>query len=543
MSKFGAQQSTLPFENLHELLKLDISSNKLTIISSDAFVGLHNLKRLMLEDNRLNDGSLYQFAFENLHELLELDISSNKLTIISSDAFVGLHNLKRLILEDNRLNNNYMSKSSTNNLYFKAGHTGKEAAKLALEYVSRIEKNPCTGGTEETLDLTFNHTAWEKYTQPAILTSNFLSSVILKNNGSLDSLTDEMFFSLVRNNVNSLKNVFGSCIAIEPGIYSNYSSFAPYAYRQNEIVFSHDIALSYKYHGNKTEWYFNLKIRNWENATRTVFKTKYSAGDISLPEQEIVVLTAKLEDGHWTKPYFDCGGGDIWMVTFSSPILSLDLTERPKFQGIASVDIQLTNIDINQCDQDSTHIYSDIDIFRGTHRCPPTTECKFIKGRGFQRGAYECVCSKGYYFPDLNAQVKAFSGLEMENSSDSTLYTCLPCKVGCSECDDDSPCLYEYLFLYRFLLLLLTLLTFIAIGVLFAITVNFRDKPVIKAGSPIFLLLMCAGGLLVCTMGFLAYPKPSEFLCASQTWVFHIGFSLMYGALVAKTWRHVLLTC
>ncbi|CAC5374767.1 GPR158 [Mytilus coruscus] len=330
-----------------------------------------------------------------------------------------------------------------------AGHTGKEAAKLALEYVSRIEKNPCTGGTEETLDLTFNHTAWEKYTQPAILTSNFLSSVIIKNNGSLDSLTDEMFFSLVRNNVNSLKTVFGSCIAIEPGIYSKYSSFAPYAYRQNEIVFSHNIALSYMYHGNKTEWYFNLKIRNWENATRTAFKTKYRAGTISLPEQEIVVLTAKLEDGHWTKPYFDCGGGDIWMVTFSSPIFSLDLTGRPKFQGIASVDIQLTNIDINQCDQDSTHIYSDIDVFRGTHRCPSTTECNFIKGRGFQRGAYECVCSKGYYFPDMNAQVKAFSGLEMENSSDSTLYTCLLCKEGCSECDDDSPCLYEYLFLYR----------------------------------------------------------------------------------------------
>ncbi|CAG2249548.1 GPR158 [Mytilus edulis] len=383
-----------------------------------------------------------------------------------------------------------------------AGHTGKEAAKLALEYVSRIEQNPCTGGTEETLDLTFNHTAWEKYTQPAILTSNFLTSVIMKNNGSLDSLTDEMFFSLVRNNVNSIKTVFGSCIAIEPGIYSKYSSFAPYSYRQSGFVLAHDIALSYMYQDNKTEWYYNLKIRNWENAT--IFKTKYRSGKIALPEQEIVVLTAKLEDGHWTKPYFDCGGGDIWM-------------------SIASVDIQLTNIDINQCDQDSTHINSDIDVFRGTHRCPSTTECKFIEGQGFQRGAYECVCSKGYYFPDINAQVKAFSGLEMENSSDTTQYKCLPCKEGCSECDDDSPCLYEYQFLFRFLLLLLTLLTFIAI--------------VIKAGSPMFLLLMCTGGLLVCATGFIAYPKPSEFICATQTWVFHIGFSLMYGALVAKTWR------
>ncbi|XP_071162558.1 metabotropic glycine receptor-like [Mytilus edulis] len=419
-----------------------------------------------------------------------------------------------------------------------AGQTGKEAAKLALEYVSRIEKNPCTGGTEETLDLTFNHTAWEKYTQPAILTANFLTSVIMKNSNSLDSLTDEMFFSLVRNNVNSIKTVFGSCIAIEPGIYSKHRLFAPYSYRQGDFVLAHDIALSYMYQDNKTEWYYNLKVRNWENATRTIFKTKYRSGKIALPEQEIVVLTAKLEDGHWTKPYFDCGGGDIWMVTFSSPIFSLDLKRgRPKFQGIASVDIQLTNIDINQCDQDSTHINSDIDVFRGTHRCPSTTECKFIEGQGFQRGAYECVCSEGYFFPDINAKVKAFSGLEMENSSETTQYKCLPCKEGCSECDDDSPCLYEYQFLFRFLLLLLTLLTFIAIGALIAFTAILRNKPVIKAGSPMFLLLMCAGGLLVCTTGFIAYPKPSEFICATQTWVFHIGFSLMYGALVAKTWR------
>ncbi|VDI42689.1 Hypothetical predicted protein, partial [Mytilus galloprovincialis] len=193
------------------------------------------------------------------------------------------------------------------------GGTDKEAAKLALDYVSRIEQNPCSGGTEETLDLNVNHTEWETYVQPAILTANFITSVILENNGSLDYFTDAMFFSLVRNIVNSHATLFGACIAIEPEIYSKYSLFAPYAY-------------------------------------------------------------PKLEDGHWTKPYFDCGGGNIWMVTYASPIFSLDLIGRPKFQGKASVDIELTNIDINQCDLDTRQSYSDFDVFRGTHRCPSTTE-------------------------------------------------------------------------------------------------------------------------------------------------------------------------
>lgn len=160
-------------------------------------------------------------------------------------------------------------------MYFWTGGTDKEAAKLALEYVSRIEQNPCSGGTEETLDLNVNHTEWETYVQPAILTANFITSVILENNGSLDYFTDAMFFSLVRNIVNSHATLFGACIAIEPEIYSKYSLFAPYAYRKNGILFAHDISLSYTYQDNKTVWYFDLKNRVWENATRTVSKTKY----------------------------------------------------------------------------------------------------------------------------------------------------------------------------------------------------------------------------------------------------------------------------
>ena len=25
------------------------------------------------------------------------------------------------------------------------------------------------------------------------------------------------------------------------------------------------------------------------------------------------------EDGHWSVPYFDCGGGNIWMMTYTVP--------------------------------------------------------------------------------------------------------------------------------------------------------------------------------------------------------------------------------
>lgn len=56
------------------------------------------------------------------------------------------------------------------------------------------------------------------------------------------------------------------------------------------------------------------------------------SGNISLAEEDTVLLTTKIEDGFWTKPYFDCGGGDIWMVTYTTPIFSLDISGKPKFQ-------------------------------------------------------------------------------------------------------------------------------------------------------------------------------------------------------------------
>jgi hypothetical protein len=42
---------------------------------------------------------------------------------------------------------------------------------------------------------------------------------------------------------------------------------------------------------------------------------------------------------------------------------------------VATIDIELTNIDINQCDLD-TGTFSALDVFRGTHQCPVTTKVR-----------------------------------------------------------------------------------------------------------------------------------------------------------------------
>jgi len=40
------------------------------------------------------------------------------------------------------------------------------------------------------------------------------------------------------------------------------------------------------------------------------------------PVLEDITILVTYEDGQWTAPYYDCGGGDIWMMTYTVPFFS-----------------------------------------------------------------------------------------------------------------------------------------------------------------------------------------------------------------------------
>ena len=43
---------------------------------------------------------------------------------------------------------------------------------------------------------------------------------------------------------------------------------------------------------------------------------------VDMEEEEI--LAVGYEDGEWHKPYYDCGGGNIWMMTYTVPFFGYD---------------------------------------------------------------------------------------------------------------------------------------------------------------------------------------------------------------------------
>ncbi|XP_036413190.1 toll-like receptor 13 [Colossoma macropomum] len=96
---------------LQNLKSLDLSNNKLNTIHKGVFERLRNLTYLQLQDNQIKN--METGAFMGLQNLILLDLQSNKITqtSISASAFLGLTNLKELVL-----NNNYMLFSSQDSL-------------------------------------------------------------------------------------------------------------------------------------------------------------------------------------------------------------------------------------------------------------------------------------------------------------------------------------------------------------------------------------------------------------------------------------------
>ncbi|KAL1462238.1 hypothetical protein WDU94_014090 [Cyamophila willieti] len=43
------------------------------------------------------------------------------------------------------------------------------------------------------------------------------------------------------------------------------------------------------------------------------------------------ILSVNYEDGKWSKPYYDCGGGNIWMLTYTVPFFGFHSANNSYF--------------------------------------------------------------------------------------------------------------------------------------------------------------------------------------------------------------------
>jgi sigma-B regulation protein RsbU (phosphoserine phosphatase) len=127
-------------------------------------------------------------------------------------------------------------------------------------------------------------------------------SFILESSDYSKEELQELLELIVANN----EEIFGSCIAYEPFAFDPDSMFfAPYVFRSAEGV-------SFKYLNAESLNYFEL---DW-----------YS-------------LPCESKQACWTEPYFDEGGGEVLMCTYSVPFFANKLDKEIK--GVVTIDISL----------------------------------------------------------------------------------------------------------------------------------------------------------------------------------------------------------
>ncbi|XP_044045473.1 probable G-protein coupled receptor 179 isoform X2 [Siniperca chuatsi] len=235
-------------------------------------------------------------------------------------------------------------------------------------------------------------------------------------------------------------------------------------------------------------------------------------------------------------PFLDCKDGCFvpgWMLTLSTSFYGLKPDLTPEFRGVIRVDVNIQDIDLDQCATGDGW-------FADTHQCNRTTmECVPIPGRGFRLGQYCCRCKEGFYNPEIG--VDADGGPVNGSDSGGMCYPnmpiCLPCWPGCKSCQDGTPCWVQEAWLLRAAVLAVQGIFMLLIFVSMLVAYRHRRNRRIRASGLLLLETILFGSLLLYFPVFIMYFKPSTFRCILLRWVRMLGFSIVYGTVTLKMYR------
>lgn len=123
-----------------------------------------------------------------------------------------------------------------------------------------------------------------------------------------DTLTEEQLHNLQRSIVENNDSIYGCSVSFAPGKFEGRNEYAPY----------------YCEDGKGGLLYKNLVGENYL-------------------KQPWYNIAFKKERGSWTEPYYDKGGGNTLMTTYSTPFFSS--REKQEIVGVITVDISLSWLD------------------------------------------------------------------------------------------------------------------------------------------------------------------------------------------------------
>lgn len=245
-------------------------------------------------------------------------------------------NNKTFVNEEKKIEDEFSGRTFYNARIAIKKSTSVNVLEKELQYVAQVhEKLQNTSGCNDVavLNVTFDGERWKNEALMAVEVANLLTSLwpVKTSTGRSIIEDDTILFGIARSNVGFSSSVFGSVICFEPQFYRNYERFCPYAFRDNKLngsVHVVDLAQTQDYDYSTSPnaiWWNGIrdKIRNMKLGDVMEVTDFYSIGCGNQTVQNFTRrLLVRYMDGLWTRPYFDCFGGKVWMVTYLAPIFN-----------------------------------------------------------------------------------------------------------------------------------------------------------------------------------------------------------------------------
>ncbi|XP_068160481.1 metabotropic glycine receptor [Antennarius striatus] len=370
--------------------------------------------------------------------------------------------------------------------------------------------------------------------------TNFLNMILQANRSREDSLRRdiEWYHALVRSILEGDAKIHRAVVTFSSDASAAGPSVLLQATRAGGEIVLQDLSSLAHNRSLDTDWYQQVKNRKKPAFHKRVLSQDFRSVDNSLKRGESFIP----DKTHvkWSAPYLECENGNFvprWLLTLSAAFYGLNPSLAPEFRGVVRVDINLQDVDIDQCSTDGW--------FAGTHRCNTTTmECLPIQGHGFVLDKYKCHCRKGFYHPNrlavngftrMGRQGKASDGVPDADEGSSS--DCLPCRPGCAYCKDDTPCVALEDGALRLAVLSFQCLCLLIVFVSMVLIYHFRRNKTIRASGLVLLEAILCGALLLYFPVGILYFHPSVFRCILLRWVRLLGFATVYGTLTLKLYR------
>ncbi|XP_040921922.1 probable G-protein coupled receptor 158 [Toxotes jaculatrix] len=418
-------------------------------------------------------------------------------------------------------------------------HTGDSTTLKHANCSRRYELTSLRGRSHAT-----PHYSMSSVLDTVLHATNFLNMILQANRSREQSLRRDIdwYHALVRSILEGDAKIHRAVVTFSADSSVAGPSVLLQATRAGgEIVLQDLSSMAHHYLHNRTadtEWYHEVKDRKKPSFHKRVLSQDFTSLDNSLKRGESFIP----DKTHvkWSAPYLECENGNFvprWLLTLSAAFYGLKPNLAPEFRGVVRVDINLQDVDIDQCSTDGW--------FAGTHRCNLTTmECLPIRGHGFVLDKYTCHCKKGFYHPSRVA-VNGFTRMGRKgkaaesgpNADEGSSSDCLPCQQGCAFCKDDTPCVAREDGALRMAVLSFQCLCLLIVFISMVLIYHFRRNKSIRASGLVLLEAILCGALLLYFPVGILYFQPSIFRCILLRWVRLLGFATVYGTLSLKLYR------